>query len=316
MIRVERLTRRYGPTLAVDGLGFSVDRGEIVGFLGPNGAGKSTTMRILTGYLAAHDGLAEVAGIDVASDPVGVRRRIGYLPESNPLYLDMSVARFLDFAGRMRGLDRPRRRGAIDRASQACGLRGVLGKTISELSKGYRQRVGLAQALLHDPDLLVLDEPTAGLDPNQVVEIRDLLVRLGKEKTVILSTHILQEVPAVCTRAIIVARGRKVADGSLSELLRKEGAIRVACASLSLEQAEAALLSVPGVTIRSKAAVEGRVRFECLGPGGDETCERMGAALAQRGGTLTQLVRQEETLEECFRRFTTGDAPTAPGGAS
>lgn len=312
MIRVERLTRSYGSTLAVDNLGFSVDRGEIVGFLGPNGAGKSTTMRILTGYLAADSGLAEVAGIDIRKDPVAVRERVGYLPESNPLYLDMSVAGFLDFAARVRGLERGKRKSAIDRATQSCGLRSVLGKAIIELSKGFRQRVGLAQALLHDPDLLILDEPTAGLDPNQVLEIRDLLVRLGKEKTVILSTHILQEVPAVCSRVIIIAKGRKVADARMGELLKKDGPVRISCSGISSADAEAAICSIPNVQIRSHMASDGKLKYECSAPEGDEAVEKIASALAARGARVQELLRRNETLEECFHRYTLGEnAPQA-----
>lgn len=314
MIRVERITRRYGPTLAVDGLSFHVERGEIVGFLGPNGAGKSTTMRMLTGYLAADEGRAEVAGTDVALDPVAVRRRVGYLPESNPLYLDMTVQRFLEFAASVRGVDRSKRKAAVDRAAQAAGLRAVIGKGISELSKGYRQRVGLAQALVHDPDLLILDEPTAGLDPNQIPEIRDLLLRLGQEKkTVLLSTHILQEVPAVCSRVMIVAKGRKVADGRLGELLRRDGTVRTAVAGIDAGVAEAALAAVPGVSVRTKTTQDGRHRFELSGPPGDDLCERIGAALIERGGRICELVREAESLEECFRRFTRGEGAAAGG---
>lgn len=317
MIRVERLTRSYGTTLAVDNLSFSVDRGEIVGFLGPNGAGKSTTMRILTGYLAADSGLAEVAGLDIRKDPVAVRERVGYLPESNPLYLDMSVAGFLDFAARIRGLDRGKRKSSIDRATHSCGLRSVLGKSIIELSKGFRQRVGLAQALLHDPDLLILDEPTAGLDPNQVLEIRDLLVKLGKEKTVILSTHILQEVPAVCSRVIIIAKGKKVADARIGELLKKDGPIQISCSGISSADAEAVILSVPNAAIRSQASQNGKLRFECTAPGGDEATEKMAAALSAKGARIQELLRRNETLEECFHRHTLGESATfaAAGGA-
>jgi ABC-2 type transport system ATP-binding protein len=318
MIRVERLTRSYGSTVAVDGLTFSVDRGEIVGFLGPNGAGKSTTMRILTGYLAADSGVAEVAGFDIKENPLAVRASVGYLPESNPLYLDMGVHAFLDFSGRIRGIERSKRRSAVDRAVQSCGLRQVLGRSIGELSKGFRQRVGLAQALLHDPDLLILDEPTAGLDPNQVLEIRDLLVRLGREKTVILSTHILQEVPAVCSRVIIIARGRKVADAPMPELLRKDGPVRVVCSGLDVAQAEAAATSVPNVSVRSKAAIGGRVQMELAAPAGDDMAEKISAALVARGARISELIRQNETLEDCFRRYTVGASqqPVAAGVAS
>ena len=219
MIEVDRLSKSYGSAQALRGISFRVARGEVVGFLGPNGAGKSTTMKILTGFLLPTSGSARVAGLDVVEDSLEVRRRIGYLPESTPLYTEMRVDEYLRFAAEIRGVPGRRVRDAVDRVVVLCGLQRVVGKDILELSKGYRQRVGLAQAMVHEPDLLVLDEPTSGLDPNQIIEVRDLIQRLGAEHTVILSTHYLQEVEAACSRVIVIDRGEIVGDGTQMELV-------------------------------------------------------------------------------------------------
>src|SRR5436190_16948604 len=222
MIEVEGLTKNYGAFRAVDKVSFSVKRGEVLGFLGPNGAGKSTTMKILTCYLSPTAGRAVVAGHDVFSESLEVRKRIGYLPEDTPIYRDMTVLEFLQFAADMRGMERSKSQGRIREIGQRCGLTDVAGKLVGELSKGFRQRVGLAQAMLHDPDIVILDEPTSGLDPNQIVEIRSLIKEIGKEKTVILSTHILPEVQATCSRVIIISGGKLVADGTPDELQARE----------------------------------------------------------------------------------------------
>lgn len=227
LVNVENLVKLYGPLRAVDGLTFQVRRGEIVGLLGPNGAGKSTTMKVLTCYIAADAGTVEVAGISVDEDPVGVRRHVGYLPESAPLYEEMRVRDFLDFIGRMRRLSAARRRERIDWAIGVCGLKPKYMAPVCTLSRGYRRRVGLAQAVLHDPDILILDEPTSGLDPVQLIEIRRLIHELGKTKTVFFSTHVMQEVEAVCSRALIVNRGRLAADDSPEELKEKWKASRL-----------------------------------------------------------------------------------------
>jgi len=223
LVDVKNLVRTYGPLRAVDDVSFQIKAGEIVGLLGPNGAGKSTIMKMLTCYLAPTAGSASIAGIDVTGDAVEVRRHIGYLPEHAPIYLDMRVNDYLDFAGRVRGLPTTKRRDRIDWAVHACGLEAKFMATIGTLSRGFRQRVGLAQAVLHDPDLLILDEPTSGLDPIQLIEIRKLIQEVGKTKTVLFSTHIMQEVEAVCNRAIIINRGKLAADGSPSELKARMG---------------------------------------------------------------------------------------------
>ncbi|WP_247232630.1 ATP-binding cassette domain-containing protein [Telluribacter sp. SYSU D00476] len=220
-ILVSKLTKQYGVQRAIDGISFELRPGEIVGFLGPNGAGKSTTMKILTGYLTPTDGRAEVAGHDVVANPMPARRTLGYLPEHNPLYLDMYVREFLIFVGNLYGMPASSLPVRVDEVIQLCGLDVEKHKKIGQLSKGYRQRVGLAQALLHDPSVLILDEPTTGLDPNQILEIRNLIRTAGRNKTVLFSTHIMQEVEALCDRVIIINRGRIVADSPLAELRQR-----------------------------------------------------------------------------------------------
>src|SRR2546423_222542 len=251
MIQVENLTKDYGPTRAVDRVTFNVRKGEVLGFLGPNGAGKSTTMKILTCYLAPTGGTARVAGFDVFDQSLEVRQRIGYLPEDTPIYRDMTVVELLRFVADVRGMARDKREARIREIGGRCGLGDVAGKLVGELSKGFRQRVGLAQAMLHDPDILILDEPTSGLDPNQIVEIRALIKEVGKEKTVILSTHILQEVQATCSRILIISGGKLVADGTPEALRAREkgGRYRVVVESngVTREAIRDRLASVAGV---------------------------------------------------------------------
>jgi ABC-2 type transport system ATP-binding protein len=218
VIRVENLSKSFGAKRAVDGVSFEVAKGEVLGFLGPNGAGKSTTMRMITGFIPPSAGSISVCGLDVQEKPIEVKRRVGYLPEAAPSYTEMSVLSFLKFAAEMRGLRGEGRRNAIRRVVELCHLENVLGQTIDTLSKGFRHRTCLAQALVHDPEVLILDEPTDGLDPNQKHEVRTLIRRMGETKAIIFSTHILEEVEAACTRAIIIDRGRIVANGAPAEL--------------------------------------------------------------------------------------------------
>ncbi len=218
MIEVQDIVKRYGATVAVNHVTFQVGKGEILGFLGPNGAGKSTTLKILTCYLVADSGTVRVNGFDVLEDSLGVRQSIGYLPESTPLYHDMRVIDYLKFAGKARQIDARALKGAIDRVVSQVKIERMLKKNVGHLSKGYRQRVGLAQALIHDPPILILDEPTSGLDPHQIIEIRELLRELGKTKLVLFSSHILQEISAICTRIVIIKDGKLVADGRPDEL--------------------------------------------------------------------------------------------------
>jgi ABC-2 type transport system ATP-binding protein len=220
-ITVQNLTKTYGTQRAIDSLNFTIKKGEIVGFLGPNGAGKSTTMKIITGFLSATEGTAEVEGLSVTEQPIEVKKRIGYLPEHNPLYVDMYVREFLTFMGSLYGIERKKLKNRVAEIIELVGLSSEQHKKIRQLSKGYRQRVGLAHALIHNPEVLILDEPTTGLDPNQLVEIRNLIKSIGKEKTVILSTHIMQEVEALCERVIIINKGCIVADRKVADILQE-----------------------------------------------------------------------------------------------
>ncbi len=222
MIEVENLTKRYGDFTAVEDLSFRIEKGEIVGFLGPNGAGKTTTMRILTGFLPATSGKVKISGYDIFSDPMNVKKRGGYLPEHPPVYTEMTVEGYLLYVAKIKGVPRKKRKEALARVLDRCGLSDVRTQIIGKLSKGYRQRVGLAQAMIHDPDVLILDEPTIGLDPKQIIEIRQLIKSLAGDHTIILSTHILPEVTMICQRVLIMDRGRIVADDTLEKLTEKE----------------------------------------------------------------------------------------------
>lgn len=246
-IEVKNLAKKYGNIKILDDLSFSIDRGEIIGFLGPNGAGKTTTMRILTGYLAKNSGEVRIFGMDILEHSLEIRKKIGYLPENNPLYNEMRVFEYLEFSARAKGVADVFQE--VKRVIRVCALLDRVSQEISELSKGYRQRVGLAQALLGDPEIIILDEPTSGLDPNQIVEIRRLIKEIGKTKTVILSTHILSEVQASCTRAIIIHRGKIVASGTPQELISQaKSKARVSIAvSEKIDDFEACLRSLPGV---------------------------------------------------------------------
>jgi ABC-2 type transport system ATP-binding protein len=221
MIEVRNLSKRYGDLLAVDGVSFTAQKGEIVGFLGPNGAGKTTTMRIITGFIPATTGTVKVEGFDIFDDAHEVRKRIGYLPENPPLYADMTVTSYLEFVGRIKNITRAALPDAVDRVVERCGLTGVTHRVLGHLSKGFRQRVGLAQALIHEPGVLVLDEPTIGLDPRQIREIRTLVQELAGQRTVILSTHILQEVVQICKKVVIINEGRVVVEDQIENLTRE-----------------------------------------------------------------------------------------------
>lgn len=316
MIRVTQLKKTFGETLAVDGVSFEVPQGQVVGFLGPNGAGKSTTMRMLTTYLNPDEGEIEIAGVDVLRDPQEARRRIGYLPESAPLYGELGVVESLDYCARIRGLSRAKRRDRVAEMIDSCGLAAVTHKDISELSKGYRQRVGLAQTLLHDPEFLILDEPTTGLDPNQIKEIRALIKKIGERRTVILSTHILPEVQATCGRALIISHGQLVADGPPDELMRsgaghgQRHAVVIRCATV--EAVRAILRKIPGVA--SVDASEDRsgslgdvVRAQVVG-GGATVGEDIYKACVREQWVLRELQPERASLEDVFAALTTGGA--------
>ncbi len=312
MIEVESLTKDYGYTRAVDKVSFSVRRGEVLGFLGPNGAGKSTTMKILTCFLAPTAGRAVVAGHDVFDDSLEVRKRVGYLPEDTPIYRDMTVVEFLQFAAEMRGMDRDKAAGRIKEIGTRCGLGDVAGKLVGELSKGFRQRVGLAQAILHDPDIVILDEPTSGLDPNQIVEIRSLIKEIGREKTVILSTHILPEVQATCSRVVIISGGKLVADGTPDELRARErgGRYRVVVESNGVpkDAIRERLASLAGVTrCEAIAAEDGSHAFAIDAGVASDLRKPIFRAAVDNRWTLLELGRESASLEDVFRNLTTGE---------
>ena len=260
MIKVENLEKHFGTKRAVAGVTFSVERGEILGFLGPNGAGKSTTMRMITGFIPPTAGRITVGGFDMVENPIPAKRLIGYLPENAPSYNDMTVSGFLGFCAELRGLHGAARQRAVDRAIEVCFLQPVRHQSVDTLSKGYRHRTCLAQSILHDPEVLVLDEPTDGLDPNQKHEARQLIKRMGEKKVIIFSTHILEEVEAVCTRAIIIDRGRIVANGTPAELKQRSelsGAVSVRVSGVPAETVKSRLASIPGARSASIVREEG-----------------------------------------------------------
>lgn len=304
MIQVSQLTKRFGATLAIDGISFEIPRGQIVGFLGPNGAGKSTTMRLLTGYLPPDSGDARLAGHDLAGDTLAVRRRLGYLPENNPLPEDMEVTEFLELMAVLRGVRAPaERRERIRSVVARCGLHDAVGKLIGELSKGYRQRVGLAHAILHDPDILILDEPTSGLDPNQVQEVRELIRELKRDKTVLLSTHILSEVRHICDRVLIIAKGRIVADGRPDELAgRLQGGTRLVVEMRGpAAQVAEALRGLEGVT-----AVSGRGEgiHVVEAASGVDVRERVFALGSRNNWPILSMQVETMSLEDVFSTLT------------
>jgi ABC-2 type transport system ATP-binding protein len=299
MIDVSRLTKYFGPVMAIDNVTFQVDRGEIVGFLGPNGAGKTTTMRILTSYLPATSGIAKVAGYDVMTESMDVRRHIGYLPESVPLYTEMRVEEYLDFRAKLKGVGRKERPQRLAYCIDRCRIREVRRRLIGTLSKGYRQRVGLADAMIHDPDILILDEPTTGLDPVQIRETLALIQELGESHTVLLSTHILAEVEAICERVIIINSGRVSLSRSLAEL--EAQSVTVLEVRGPAEQVAGALRGtdgVVGVTVRPLS--DGVSRFEVRTAEGRDLREALSAKVLHKGWGLRRLELHRRSLEEAF----------------
>lgn len=316
MIEVSGLTKSYGPIHALHGISFRVKKGEVVGFLGPNGAGKSTTMKIITGSMAPSGGTAKVAGFDVFEDPVEVKKRIGYLPENPPVYGDMNVESYLAFVAKLKGVANDRVRAQVEKAIEKTDLGSVRRRLIQNLSKGYRQRVGIAQALVSDPEVLILDEPTSGLDPRQVAEVRSLIRELKGEHTIILSTHILPEVQAMCERIIIINRGRIVAEDSLDGLTNRmagslEVKLKVARPSADVETA---LRGVPGVATVLKTDSGYSVNIQ--GTAGEMAIEKVAeAAVGARAGLL-ELRREAVDLEDIFLKLTTSEENQVPGGVA
>ena len=316
MIEVEHLTKRFPTQLAVSDVSFHVRAGEIVGFLGPNGAGKTTAMRILTGFLPPTAGTARVAGFDVVDQSQEARARLGYLPESAALYPEMRVREYLAYRARLEGVRGRDVRSRVDDAIASCLLEEVADRKVENLSRGYRQRTALAGALVHKPEVLILDEPTVGLDPGQIIRIRETIRRLGRERAVLLSTHILPEVDAVCDRVLIIDRGRIVAEGTAAELrTRLAGAPVVRVSLAGVVAAREPLSGIPGVTAVSEENVDGetRLRLECE-TGADPREDVFHAAVA-RGWTLRELLRESLSLEDVFVRLTRHEEP-APESAS
>ncbi|MBI5183654.1 MAG: ATP-binding cassette domain-containing protein [Nitrospinae bacterium] len=312
MIRVSNLTKRYGTNIAVDSISFGIRKGEIVGFLGPNGAGKTTTMRILTSFLAPDEGTAVVAGFDVLKEPLEVRKRIGYLPENAPLYLDMGVFDYLNFIAEIRDIPRGERGMRIKNIADICGLdKNVQKRYIYELSKGYRQRVCLAQALIHDPDILILDEPTIGLDPNQIIEIRQLIKEIGIEKTVILSSHILSEVSATCGRVLIINQGKIIASGTPEELSNKTRGKEKVYINLKGEKEaiETKLHSMSGITSFRITEEDGGelLRYEIESDGDANLNEALFHMAVDNRWVITELRKERASLEDVFLQLTTGE---------
>jgi ABC-2 type transport system ATP-binding protein len=315
MIKVEGLTKRYARNIAVDNISFEVEKGQIVGFLGPNGAGKTTTMRVLTCFMPPTSGSASVAGFDVQQNPMEVKRRIGYLPETPPLYPDMEVAEYLDFVGRIKGIpiaDLPKR---INDVAEKCAVGDVKKKLIGKLSKGYRQRVGLAQAILHNPDVLILDEPTSGLDPQQIIETRDLIKGLAGDHTIILSTHILPEVEQICEKVIIIAKGKVVATDSVENLtsrLRGSESVAVEVIAPDYAAVQSRLEQVAGVSrVIYKESKDGRLHFTVESLEGRHIRPSLASTIIGAGWNLNELHGMALSLEEIFLELTASHKPEA-----
>ncbi len=305
MVQIKGLTRYYGQTCAVDNLNFEIPKGQILGLLGPNGAGKTTTLRILTGYLQPTSGTIYVDGIDVKEDPLGVKKMIGYLPESSPIYPDMIVFDYLLFIAEMRGIDKDRQIGRIKELAEICSIKEVMHKTVMNLSKGYKQRVGLALALMSDPDILVLDEPTSGLDPNQIVEIRSIIKEIGKTKTIIFSTHILSEAEATCDRVVIINNGAIAADGTTEVLKTSEGGTSLI--SLTLQKAdkddvESVLKGFTGIkeTAFDTSGHALNVRLSCT----EDIRAVLYGEIKKKDWILLEFKQERKSLEHIFRELT------------
>ena len=311
MIKVHNLAKTFGTKRAVDGVSFTVDRGEVLGFLGPNGAGKSTTMRMITGFIPPSAGTVSVGGFDIVEDPIPARRLIGYLPENAPAYTDMTVYGFLNFAAEIRGLRGDARKKAVDRVVDMCFLEAVLHQSVETLSKGYRHRTCFAQSIIHDPDVLVLDEPTDGLDPNQKHEVRQLIRRMGEKKAIIFSTHILEEVDAACTRAIIIDRGKIVANGTPEELRQKSesaGAVTLRVSGITapaLNQKLGQLSTVKKTIILKEGTTSVTVRVFPKGTANGALASSISDAA--QGWRIEEMHTEEGRLDDVFRSITMPD---------
>ena len=314
LIEAKALRKCFGPIVAVDDISLQVVKGEVLGFLGPNGAGKSTTMKILAGFLEADSGTARIAGIDVSAAPKAAKSKLGYLPEGAPAYADMTPRTFLAFIAEIRGFNGAEIKAKADAAGEKTGLQGVWNQRIETLSKGYKRRVGLAQAILHDPAVLIMDEPTDGLDPNQQHHVRNLIREMAADKAIIVSTHILQEVEAVCSRAVVIDRGRIVADGTAEDLQRRlpyhqAVAIRVASGMADkARQALEAMSSVAKVEITGKP--NGAVEMRALPKAGRSIATEVAAMLREKAIAVDELYVEKGRLDDVFRQITTSDGAT------
>jgi ABC-2 type transport system ATP-binding protein len=311
MIKVESLVKNFGAKRAVDGISFSVERGEVLGFLGPNGAGKSTTMRMITGFIPPTEGTVKVGGFDIVQQPIEAKRLIGYLPENAPAYTDMTVNGFLNFAAEIRGLRGDAKKKAVSRAVEMCFLENVLHQSVETLSKGYRHRTCFAQSIIHDPDVLILDEPTDGLDPNQKHEVRGLIKRMGEKKAIIFSTHILEEVDAACTRAIIIDRGKIVANGTPQQLRQKSewaGAVTLSVRGVSAAAVTNKLNQLPSAKRTSVIKDSGSKVTVAVFPKPNANGELTRAVMdASQGWQVEELHTEEGRLDEVFRSITMPD---------
>jgi ABC-2 type transport system ATP-binding protein len=325
MIQAESLSKAFGPVQALDKVSFEVRKGEVVGFLGPNGAGKSTTMRILTCFISPTGGAAKVHGFDVFDNPLEVRTKLGYLPQRAPLYQDMNVWEYLEFASQIRGMSAEAFKSRLKKVVEVCGLNRVLGKSIGTLSHGYRQRVGLGQALIHDPPILILDEPTADLDPNEKAELLKYIKEIGKDRTILLSTHNLAEVEEACSRAIIVSKGKIVADGNLDDIRSRSGGSRY---TLTIDERHAESGNPPGATevmaalkqvkgserVVEKTSDETAHKFEVTGSREADLRAELFRLAVAKGWTLLELQRDAQSLDSVFRDLTRGDERLDRGG--
>lgn len=308
MIEIRNISKKFNDITVLDDISFSVKKGEILGFLGPNGAGKSTTMKIITSFWTPFSGEVEIDGIKVSDDSIATRAKIGYLPETVPLYEDMKVYEYLKFIAEIRGIEKNVIKKRMKEVVEACGLSNVLKKPIEELSKGYRQRVGLAQAIMHNPDVLILDEPTTGLDPNQIAEIRDLIKKIGREKTVIFSTHILSEVSAVCDRVIIISKGRIVGEGSPSELMAKAGGKEIIYVKIKGDKDEI-MNKLKGMENVEKVELKDREADDIYGyeiepKTGVDLREYLSMTVMNSGWSILEFNKKALSLEDVFRELT------------
>jgi ABC-2 type transport system ATP-binding protein len=311
LVEANALHKSFGPITAVDGISLSVGKGEVLGFLGPNGAGKSTTMKMITGFLEPDRGSSKICGFDVETQPLEAKSRLGYLPEGAPLYAEMTPRSLLSFIAEIRGIERKRRGEMIDAAVEKTGLQDVLGQRIETLSKGYKRRVGIAQAILHDPSVLIMDEPTDGLDPNQKHHVRELIKEMAAEKAIIVSTHILEEVEAVCTRAVIISNGKIVADGTAEDLMRRvpyHGAVAIRVPAKTEKTVVAALSSHAAIVrVETISKANGQVDLRAVPDKGAAIAPDVASLLHEKGITVSELFVERGKLDDVFREITTSE---------